>query len=130
VPGPAAIDDVVVNGTIQIRDDGSYATNIDTSATIVITVPMSCLQGGTCADLSQAAGVPCNEDGDDCDCMSDFDDSQQESGSWEVDGSTITTTPAGGDAHVATFCVEGDVLKAQPEPDQAGDPQVTFVAQR
>src|SRR4029079_1100914 len=90
----AAIDDVVVHGTIDIQDDGSSATTIDTSATIVITVPMSCLQGGTCQDLAQAAGVPCSDHGDDCDCISDFDDSQQESGSWGGGGAANTTPPA------------------------------------
>jgi len=122
----AAIEDVVVTGTVEIRDDGSYANNIATTATIVVTVPMSCLDGGSCADLAQAAGIPCNENGDDCDCMNDYDDSAQESGTWEVDGSTFTTTDSGGDTSDASFCVEGDVLKAQPVPDDPNAPQLTF----
>lgn len=126
----ATIDDVVVDGTVMVRDDGSYATNVDIAATVVITVPLSCLQGGTCADLSQAAGVPCNENGDACDCMSHSDSSDQESGTWEVNGSTLTLTDSAGDPSDASFCVQGDVLKAQPQPDQAGDPQVTLVLTR
>jgi len=62
--------------------------------------------------------------------MAELDESTQETGTWEVSGSTITLTDSGGDASDATFCVQGDVLKAQPEPDQAGDPQITFVMMR
>lgn len=126
----ASIGDVVVDGTVMVRDDGSYATDVDISGTVVISVPLSCLQGGTCADLSQAAGVPCTDNGDACDCTGDFDDSTQETGTWEVTGSTLTLTDSGGDSSDASFCVQGDVLKAQPEPAQAGDPQVTLVLTR
>ena len=113
----ASVDDVVVNGTVEIRDDGSYATMTSTSATVVVNVPMDCLQGASCAQLSEAAGIPCTTNGDACDCENELDDQSQETGSWEVDGSTITLTDSDGNADDADFCVEGDVLKAQSQED-------------
>ena len=113
----ATVDDVVVTGSVEIRDDGSYATQIESSATIVITVPKDCLDGATCAELADAAGVDCTDNGDACDCMQDSDDQDQETGSWEADGSTITLTNSDGDADEADFCVQGDVLKSQSRED-------------
>lgn len=124
------IEDVVVSGSVELRDDGSYANNTSSMGTVVLTVPMSCLDGATCEQLSQAAGVPCSENGDACDCQQDFDDSSQESGSWESSGSTITLTDSDGNVNDVSYCVEGDVLKAQQEPDAADDPRITLVMTR
>jgi hypothetical protein len=125
----ASVEGVVVTGSVDIRDDGSYATQVDSSGTVVITVPLSCLNGGTCAQLSQAAGVPCTTNGDACDCENELDDQSQETGSWEVDGSTITLTDSDGNADDADFCVQGDVLKAQSQED-ADSAVITFVMTR
>lgn len=125
----ASIDDVVVTGTVEIRDNGSYATMTNTSATVAVSVPADCLNGATCAQLSQAAGIPCTDNGDGCDCEDELDDSSQETGTWEADGSTITLTDSEGVSDDAEFCVQGDVLKAQSQED-ADSPIITFVMTR
>jgi hypothetical protein len=125
----AAFDDVVVSGTVEIREDGSYATSVNTMATLILTVPMSCLDGATCAQLSEAAGVPCTAEGDACDCTSELDESDQETGTWETSGSTISLTDSDDMVSESTYCVEGDVLKAQQQ-DDPGDPVITFVMTR
>jgi hypothetical protein len=125
----ASVEDVVVTGSVNVRDDGSYSSMTESSATIVIHVPMDCLQGASCADLAQAAGVPCSDDGDSCKCQDDTEDRSQETGSWERDGSTLTLTDSEGNVDEADFCVQGDVLKAQSQEDP-DSPLITFVMTR
>lgn len=123
------ISNVVVTGTASIQDNGSYSITTEFNGDVVLVVPLDCLGGATCADLSEAAEVTCTEDGDACNCMDELSESSQETGTWEVDGNTFTTTAAGEAPQDASFCVEGDVVKLQPEADP-GDPQVTYVLER
>jgi hypothetical protein len=105
------IDDFVLSGTIDLRADGSYASDISTMGTAVLTVPMSCLNGATCDDLAQASGLPCSANGDACECENQGDARTQETGTWEASGSTITTMDSGGDTGSNQYCVDGDVLE-------------------
>ncbi len=125
----SSVEDVVVTGSVTVRDDGSYATQVDSSGTVTITVPMDCLDGATCAQLSQAAGVPCSENGDACDCQDEVSDQGQETGTWEANGSTLTLTDSDGNVDDADYCVQGDVLKAQSQED-ADSPLITYVLTR
>ena len=127
----AAIENLAIEGTATVESGGTFATDFTITGDVVLTVPDSCLNGLTCAQLSAAANADCSDNGDGgCDCTDTLEDNTQESGSWEVDGNNFVTTTAGQDPEEAPFCVQGDVLKLQPPPNNADGPQVTLVLTR
>jgi hypothetical protein len=127
----ATIENVAVDGTATVEDDGTFAVDFTTTGDVVLMVPESCRGALTCAQISDAAGVDCadNDDGG-CDCEDHIEDTTQESGTWEVDGDSFVTTTDGADPEEAPFCVQGDVLKLQPPPEDAGGPEITLVMTR
>lgn len=124
----ASVMNVAVTGSVTVDTDMTYAIDFTTTGDVVLSLPESCLNGLTCAQVSDAAQVDCtdNDDGG-CDCQDMIEETTQETGTWEVDGTTLSTT-TGGETDEATFCVDGDVMKLRPQ-DQEG-PMATLVLQR
>ena len=109
------------SGTFTFNADGSYAISSTSSGSIQVGVPESCLGGSTCDRLAGAlssalqadAGVTstrCAASGSGCGCTLDLGtNTTNESGTYAVSGTTLTTTSAGGTGS-GDFCVQGNAL--------------------
>jgi hypothetical protein len=124
----AVVDDSDVDQTadLSVVDDMTYSAHVVTEGTVHASIPLSCLDGGTCADLAAVLSAPCTTDGDDCACDIDAASDVSESGGWATTGNTITFTPDAGDPYEADYCADGGSLKFQFDPTEP-DQIVVFV---
>lgn len=123
-----SVSNIAVEGTAMVRDDGTFAIDSVITGDVVVTVPADCLMGATCAQVSEFANADCTDNGDGCDCASSIQETTQESGTWEVEGDTFISTVDGEAPEEALFCVDGDVIKLQPQDN--GEVTVTLVLTR
>jgi hypothetical protein len=108
--------DASFTGTASFDADGTFDRTVNLSGDSTMTFPASCLEGATCAQIEAqvqpnfpditcadaAAGA--------CACTYSIEQDQSDSGTWEVSGSTLTTTGTDGEPEAAEFCVSGDTF--------------------
>lgn len=123
---PEATIDLGTNmsGTVTFNDDGTYDVAITLSSNFSFTLPASCV--GESVDCQADVGdedTSCESDGEGgCTCVQTGDEEVSESsGTYEVNGSTITTTSSEGDGNTVEICVSGDTLKVMDEPSSDAD---------
>jgi hypothetical protein len=122
---PEATIDLATNmsGTVSFNDDGTYDVAITLSSNFSFTLPASCVtEGVDCqADLGDDE-TTCESDGaGGCSCtQTGSEETQENSGTYEVSGSTITTTQDG-ETNTVEICVSGNTLKVMDEPSSDAD---------
>jgi hypothetical protein len=126
---------------VEIEPSGSFVANADMTYTFifnltassVMTVPMSCLGGLSCAQLNAAIALDMamnpNPDVQSVTCVGSTTCSctivptpfaQNESGNYTTSGNALITTPAGGIAESVDYCVKGDTLVVRPNMTGTG----------
>jgi hypothetical protein len=106
---PEAVYTVVldVSGTLNLASGGSYTVDNTVNMTATIDFPKSCLSGAPCDALAGQGGTV-KDNGDSCSVtQSQPPQVQKESGTYSVNGSTITFTGSDGKASTADYCVTG-----------------------
>jgi hypothetical protein len=109
-------------GTMNVAADGSYSMNMTLKGAVTMTIPASCLTQGvitlTCGQLQQSIQASSANDPDSpitavtctgsstCTCTMQMSSSTNDSGTWAVDGTTLSLS--GGDG--GEFCVKGSEL--------------------
>ena len=115
--------DFEFSGTVEIGADGTYSVSIENTSTVIFEVPTSCL-GGTCAPLEE--DFECDLSGDVCTCTQTEEDTDEDSGTFEVNGNTATFTSDDGTVDDMEFCVSGNSALLKPEPDEEASPELVF----
>ena len=116
----AALGDVnfVPTGSFVFNTDGSYQIALTLNGTLGVNVPVSCLNGGTCADLaasfasgSSAQSATCTGTST-CNCtIIEAPDTLSESGTYSTSGNSLLTTPTGSvSPDTVDYCVKGSTL--------------------
>jgi hypothetical protein len=103
-----------ISGTVSFDPAGTYQVDQSVQATVVLTVPLSCFEGAieNCDEVSQLVELDCSASGDSCSCPDETDTDISDTGTWEVDGSSITLGPSGDDEpNVSEFCIDGDRME-------------------
>ncbi len=110
-------------GTITLNADMTYSSSISTSATVVLSIPTSCLPSGgvslTCDQLGMAANAldggdttSCTTSGSNCNCsVSASSATTTDSGTYAISGTTVTITSAtDGSTSTSGYCIQGNTL--------------------
>jgi hypothetical protein len=109
-------------GTVTYKTDATYQQAGDIKIGFQLTVPMTCFATGeTCADLDTGfaqenqpgmtiTSHSCVVSGSSCVCTVATDNDATESGTYSTAGTTLTTTPTGGDASGDQYCIEGNTM--------------------
>ena len=125
-----------LGGTVQFVANGTYSSNISSSVVEDLTIPASCLQGATCAQVQSSinqsgdGGAPaamgtCTDAAGGCAChVTAAGSATPTSGVYTVSGSTITL-----DGQPSPYCVKGSGLLIQnPTTMMAGAGTFTIAA--
>jgi hypothetical protein len=124
-----------MNGTIDVRSDGTYSTDTSTVIVSSFSLPSSCLEANqitSCDQIvtaltSDGQQASCSGDADSsCRCTVTNEDPSSATGTWSANGSELTINDGSG-ADVSTFCVEGSTLKIQ-FTDSDGNPQLIVLS--
>lgn len=126
---------LTLTGTLSLRDDGTFETNVRPSGTLVYSFPQSCLPTDTsCAQIGGDT-LTCVEAADGCDCsqevnLGDGDPGDGSTvGTWSAAGTTLTIDDDDdeGPGDTAPYCVDGDALLLGFDQDGA---TVTYLLTR
>jgi hypothetical protein len=126
-----------LDGTVEFTSDGMFTQNVDSSFVEDFTLPASCLQGASCAQLqsnfnrTDGAGVrytgTCTDASGGCSChVTATQSPRSQSAAYSVSGSTLTV---GGQP--VPYCVHGSGLLLYLEtqtatPGMAGAATVAY----
>lgn len=119
VPGGLA-----ASGTTTFNADQTYAFSFMQTGTIKVNVPATCLmQGGltlTCGEAAQFIQLSLGTDSpftsvtctgnSGCSCAFGVSTTADETGTWSVNGTSLTLNAAGGGSQTDAFCIQGDEL--------------------
>ena len=106
----------VVAGTFMATSTMTYTLSLTTMGTVHVDIPPSCLNSGTCDQLSQQEqmnfpGSSCAPPvGGGCRCSVPINSSQNESGTYAIQGNNIVLTPNSGAPYTASYCASGSQL--------------------
>jgi hypothetical protein len=123
-------DDIAISGTLSLGEDGSYAVEQSLTGTLVLSFPLSCLEGeaDSCDQVGEILEVECTASGDVCECEDSADFDSEASGTYETDGSSITFTTSGGEpSDPGEFCVDGDRLELRSPENETGVMSTLFL---
>ena len=113
-----AVTNISVSGTVTFNADMTYTfASLQEQSTLTLNAPASCVGSGSCSALASAlestgdvASATCSgTSGCSCTAMQ-TPQTETESGTYSVSGSTVTTVPSTGTASSTPFCVQGSVL--------------------
>jgi len=113
--------EAVASGEATFAADGTFTSAIDFGSAITLELSGACVAalGMTCEALGpqfsgEGGEVICATSGGDCSCSgAGPSETDSTTGTWSVDGDTITTTAADGEPHTQEICVSGDVARIQ-----------------
>jgi len=103
-------------GTLALNADLSYTMSLSVPFVFHLTVPASCLNGGSCADLAAAVsqsltdGTVTCAGSSSCNCTLITTSTMAGTGTYTTSGTTLTLTDASGSANDGTYCVQGNTL--------------------
>jgi hypothetical protein len=126
-----------VSGTVTFNSDGTYSSNVGSSASENVTIPSSCINGATCDQLQMvfnqtdagagAQMATCSTTSGGCSCQVSLTEQPGPmTGTYSVSGSTITLNGTAG-----TYCVQGNDLLLQQSVGamgMAGSGTATYAA--
>jgi hypothetical protein len=111
----------MVAGTVEFRANGTYSSNTTSSSVMAdFTLPASCLQGRTCAQIqtganqagdggASAAVTTCTDSGGGCACqITNMAAGTATNGVYSLSGTMITI-----DGQPSAYCVQGNGLLIQ-----------------
>jgi len=128
--GVSVSTQVQMNGTFNFTSTGTYSIASMASGTMNMTVPQSCLNGLTCAQVgspigqgsSGASGSCMSTTNGNCSCSESIVNSpSSEQGTYSTSGSSLTMIKTGGSTSEGStqYCVQGDTLMIQATPPTA-----------
>jgi hypothetical protein len=126
-------DDLSASGTLSLDSGGSYAVEQNLRGTLVLSLPLSCLEdeGFTCDEVAKAVAAECAAVGSACECEDTFDRDAEETGTWETDGGRITfSEPGNGAVGNGEFCADGDRLELRSPDTDLGVASTLFLERR
>jgi hypothetical protein len=115
---------LVASGTTTFNADQTYAFSFMQTGTVKVNVPATCLmQGGltlTCGEAAQFIQLSLGADSpftsvtctgnSSCSCAFGVSTTADESGTWSVNGTSLTLNAAVGGSQSDAFCIEGGEL--------------------
>lgn len=121
----ASYGTVDMSGTMSLDADGTYSLSTSMSFDVTIDFPTSCLGGATCDQIEQNLvlsfpGSSCQTSAQGCACTSPFDESSDETGTWEADGGTLRVVDQGGDPTDLDLCATGGSLQLRSASEGGG----------
>jgi hypothetical protein len=124
-------DDYAVSGTLSMNADGTYDVEQNLIGTLVLRVPLTCFAGApeSCDEASELLELECTASGSDCECPDTTEIDSEESGTWEVDGDSLTLIPDGEAGFTGEFCIDGDRLEIRSPPSDL-DLMSTLILER
>jgi len=119
-------------GTVTLAEDGTFTMQVSYSGELVLRVPLSCIDGTSCADGDvPELDLTCAEDGaDSCRCVFAVDNQDTEDGVWERADDNILALLEENATDVVVageYCVRGDELVIR---DQASSKPYTWILRR
>jgi hypothetical protein len=120
-----SFSDPDLSGTMSILEGGTYQMSTSMSFDLTIDFPTSCLGGMSCDLVEQNLvasfpGATCRTSGVGCACTTPFDETTDETGTWEVDGDTVRVTDDGGDPTDLEFCASSGSLELRSSTEGGG----------
>jgi hypothetical protein len=105
---------VTSSGTLSVNSDMSYVITGTQNVKFTMTLPASCLNGETCADLTTELqndfpNASCTGTGS-CACALTENNSQDDSGTYTISGTQILISSAAQGPSTQSFCVQGNTL--------------------
>jgi len=107
-----------LSGTLTFNTDSTYAISLTLTASISISVPSSCINGASCADLTgnftsdpNVQSATCTGTST-CTCtIMQMPDSTSESGTYSISGTNLLTTATGATTtDTIGYCAKGTTL--------------------
>lgn len=91
-----------------------------------LTLPLSCLGGATCDDLSADGELSCTTEGEACECgQSSVEEEVAETKPYTTDGNTLTIENEDGSTDTGEYCVKGDIVEVKIFGTD-GDPDIVY----
>jgi hypothetical protein len=99
---------VTATGTVTFNADMTYSDNYQESVSVALVIPQSCLtsKGVTCSQVTPP--TTCTTSGSDCDCTTESSSHQLHTGTYSLNGNTVTFMPSGGTPITDTYCIQGN----------------------
>jgi hypothetical protein len=123
---------ITETGTVSFNADMTYSDSRQQSVSVTLMLPQSCTLGSltlTCSQLTTIldqnagdAGTPptCTTAGSGCDCSVEGSSQASHTGTYSINGDTITFMPNGGTPTTATYCVQGNTVYASDSMSGSG----------
>jgi len=119
--GYTQYSEVTMSGTLDFSADGTYALAFGAlSNSMLFHLPYECLDGSTCDEAAASfGGADCVDTGDACDCtFTNEGEPSEATGTWTVDGSTLSMLSDGGTQTTADFCADADEMWMLPDTNE------------
>jgi hypothetical protein len=102
---------VDLTGAIELNADMSYTSTNDVVQETTAILPKSCLMGASCDQIADEGEPPFEDTGDACERTTTGATANTETGTYVVDGNTVTLTEEGQEPQAADeYCVQGNML--------------------
>jgi hypothetical protein len=110
-PDLSAVATASVSGTLELSEDGTYTRDTSLRVRLHVWVPAACVQN-SCIALEDNLNGECTQIGGTCDCVTDSEDEESQSGTWEIEGTSLFTNVDGNRTELP-FCAVGDAVELQ-----------------
>ncbi len=118
----------VTGGSLSVSG-GNYTSMLSLTLEFDVTVPLSCLGGGTCEALQAEFGstATCTEANEACNCTDTVQTEVEDTGTWTLSGSTLTLTDGDGETSDHDVCVSGNTFSFHSSEEEAAEGAPVYV---